>query len=264
MSVASPIVRPLFRPLFRSVFRGSAFDPVSLFANGEPGAFYLPEPQYLYQDSAGTIPVTADGDPVGYMQDLSGNGNHAIQATSGSKPLYRTDGTLHWLEYDGFDDGIHSTTTDFMAGTQSSHVFASSLNSEEVVYKNPAGTGYGDFTLRIGITSLFRIYNGLSATVGFLTQRTDSALRVLSGYVIGDSAYTWQDGVLVDSKSPLAAALNFADQNAGQRLDIGSTSGNSNFSSGKFFGLVITNNVLSAADREKTEEYLANKAGVTL
>ncbi|SFM71655.1 hypothetical protein [Marinobacter pelagius] len=71
MSVASPIVRPLFRPLFRSVFRGSAFDPLSLFANGEQGAFYLPEPQYLYQDSAETIPVTADGDPVGLMLDKS-------------------------------------------------------------------------------------------------------------------------------------------------------------------------------------------------
>lgn len=47
------------------------FSPLSLFANGEQGAFYLPEPQNLYQDSAGTTPVTADGDPVGLMLDKS-------------------------------------------------------------------------------------------------------------------------------------------------------------------------------------------------
>lgn len=42
----------------------------SLFANGEQGFFYDPnELTTLYQDAAGTIPVTAQGQPVGLLLD---------------------------------------------------------------------------------------------------------------------------------------------------------------------------------------------------
>lgn len=48
------------------------FPPEKLFANGEQGALYEPwDLTTLYQDSAGTTPVTADADPVGLMLDKS-------------------------------------------------------------------------------------------------------------------------------------------------------------------------------------------------
>lgn len=54
-----------------------------LFGAGQQGAFYDPSDlSTLFQDSAGTTPVTAMEQPVGRMLDLSGNGNHAIQATT--------------------------------------------------------------------------------------------------------------------------------------------------------------------------------------
>ena len=106
MSLIRPLFRPLFRPLMRPLFPGESWTPLSLFSNGEQGAFYLPEPENLFQDAAGTTPVTADGDPVGLMLDKSGNGNHASQANSLRRPIYRTDGVLHWLEGDGVDDAF--------------------------------------------------------------------------------------------------------------------------------------------------------------
>jgi len=42
----------------------------------------------LWQNSAGTTPVTAYGDPVGKVDDVSGNGNHLMQATNARRPTY--------------------------------------------------------------------------------------------------------------------------------------------------------------------------------
>jgi hypothetical protein len=41
----------------------------------------------MFQDSAGTTPVTAVEQPVGLMLDKSGRGNHATQATSTKRPV---------------------------------------------------------------------------------------------------------------------------------------------------------------------------------
>ena len=86
--------------------------PLQLFLAGEQGFWFDPSDiSTLFQDAAGTIPVTADGDPVGLMLDKSGNGNHASQSVSGARPVYRTDGVLHWLEFDGVDDVLTNMAT---------------------------------------------------------------------------------------------------------------------------------------------------------
>lgn len=40
------------------------------------------------------------------MQLQKLKGNHAIQETAAARPVYRTDGELHWLEFDGVDDTL--------------------------------------------------------------------------------------------------------------------------------------------------------------
>ena len=51
---------------------GSPFSPLSLFSGGAPGAWYDPSDySTLFQDSAGTTPVTAVEQPVGLMLDKS-------------------------------------------------------------------------------------------------------------------------------------------------------------------------------------------------
>ena len=55
-----------------------AFDPIALFQSGEEGAWYDPSDlTTLYQDSIGTTPVTAAGQPVGLMLDKSKGGLQA-------------------------------------------------------------------------------------------------------------------------------------------------------------------------------------------
>jgi hypothetical protein len=70
--------------------RGGRFSPASLFTSGVVGAWYDPSDySSLFQDSAGTTPVTAVEQPVGLMRDKSGNNNHASQATTASRPVLR-------------------------------------------------------------------------------------------------------------------------------------------------------------------------------
>lgn len=60
----------------------------NLFSAGEQGAWYDPSDlSSLFQDKAGTTPVTAVEQPVGRMLDKSGRGNHATQATTTKRPL---------------------------------------------------------------------------------------------------------------------------------------------------------------------------------
>ena len=64
------------------------FSPSGLFSAGEVGAWYDPSDfSTMFQDSAGTIPVTAVEQPVGLIRDKSGRNNHASQATSTSRPV---------------------------------------------------------------------------------------------------------------------------------------------------------------------------------
>ncbi len=58
-----------------------------MFGSGEQGVWYDPSDlSTMYQDAAGTIPVTAVGQPVGKILDKSGRGNHATQSTTASRP----------------------------------------------------------------------------------------------------------------------------------------------------------------------------------
>lgn len=59
----------------------------SLFASGEQGAWYDPSDlTTMFQDAAGTTPVTGVEQPVGRILDKSGRGNHATQTTTASRP----------------------------------------------------------------------------------------------------------------------------------------------------------------------------------
>lgn len=68
-------------------------------------AFWLyDEPSHLWQDTSGTTPVANDSDPIGRVDDLSGNGKHLLQATSGNQPAYRTGPSR--TSFDGVNDEL--------------------------------------------------------------------------------------------------------------------------------------------------------------
>ena len=61
------------------------FTPGWLFTTGVNGAWYDPSDfSTMFQDAAGTTPVTAVGQPVGRILDKSGRGNHAFNGSGNS------------------------------------------------------------------------------------------------------------------------------------------------------------------------------------
>ena len=114
---------------------GILFTPAELFDNGELGAWYDPSDlTTMFQDSAGTTPVTADGQPVGLIRDKSGNNNHASQSVANKRPTYRQVGAERWLDFDGVDDSMFTGAIN-LTSTNRVTIFSGTAN-----YKT-GGTG---------------------------------------------------------------------------------------------------------------------------
>ena len=90
----------------------------SIFSVGGQGFAYDPNDiSTMFQDAAGTIPVTAAGQPVGLILDKSGRNNHAYQTTSASRPILQRNATTgaYYLAFDGADDFLQTNNIDFTA-----------------------------------------------------------------------------------------------------------------------------------------------------
>lgn len=75
-----------------------------VFRGGRDGfAYRFDTPEGLFQDDAGTTPVTAGGQPIGFARDWSGNGHHATQATAGARPTWTDAGPGSYASWDGSD-----------------------------------------------------------------------------------------------------------------------------------------------------------------
>ena len=102
----------------------NGFSPLSLFAASEPGFWFDPSDlSTLFQDTAGTTPVTVAGQSVARINDKSGRGNHATQSTSLSRPTYQVDSNGRgYLSFDGSDDFLVTPT--ITPGTDKAQAFA--------------------------------------------------------------------------------------------------------------------------------------------
>ncbi|MFA5581618.1 MAG: hypothetical protein WDA25_06650 [Paracoccaceae bacterium] len=86
---------------------GAAFSPLHL----APLAWYDPaSPDTLFQDAAGTIAVTQDGDPVGRICDRSGHGHDLMQPDPAKRPIWRQQDGRCWIESDGITQMMAADT----------------------------------------------------------------------------------------------------------------------------------------------------------
>ena len=231
------------------------FDPFIFFANGEQGGLYDPSDlTTLFQDAAGTIPVTSDGDPVGRINDKSGNGNHLTQAATSARPTYRTDGTRHWLEPDGVDDYLVAANYPAPLSQPITHAFAYRRLGTPQRPTLFDGSVSGGRNLLIIQPSQYEMYAGTGAGASISsTANTDYVGRVMFN---GASSAASQNG-----SSP--AVFNPGTQGLqGYRLFVHSA--NTLYFSGRYYGGLVINRALTPGEATKLDAWLAAKAGVAI
>lgn len=274
--IIQSIVQSVFQPIVRSVIDpiiiSQGFSPKSLFTSGKQGAWYDPSDlSTMFQDSAGATPVTAAGQPVGLLRDKSGRGNHAIQATAGSKPILRSAGNLWYLEFDGVDDFLVTTSVNFTA-TDKMSVFTGLRKLSDasvsivVELSKDSNTQDGAFFLAAPV-------GGSTANIAF---RSNGTIKPSSSIVKVDTLTNAVVSALSDISAPsLAMRVNgwigptiATTQGIGNYgnypLYIGRRGGTSLPFTGYLYGLIIRGALTDAAGITNTEKYLAAKSGVTL
>lgn len=217
----------------------------SLFANGEQG-FLFPNfqlsPGYIFQDSVGTTPVVADSDPVGRANDQSGRGNNAVNATSGQRPLWRSNSGKPYLSFDGSDDRLVTTFVPRPAGTMAVAFNAATLGVTQGL------TGGGATATNARAYLVINGGNSLAANIGNTTITAGAATgsdRVALVTWDASSADLYLDGVLGATAVP--ATLPDA---TGGGLAIGCINPNgspTNFLNGReYAALAVSRRVTSA------------------
>ena len=276
------MMRPVFRDLMTSVFGGvfksqpgGAFTPAVLFASSEPGVWYDPSDlTTLFQDTAGTTPVTTPGQTVALMLDKSGNGLNATQPTTSRRPTYQVDaGGRGYLSFDGVDDWMVTPT--ITPGIDKVQIFVGVRKLSDVAgfgiiaeYGPPTA---GTFSLTAPAAAGTDTY--LWSSRGSIVIGTADSVSV-SGYaapitniltsvgeISTDTMILRVDGAQAGSSSSNQGAGNYL----AYPMYIGRRTGTSLPLNGQIYSLITRFGAnLEVAQIESTEAYVAGKTGVTL
>jgi hypothetical protein len=249
-----------------------SFTPLSLFSLGEQGAWYDPSDlSTLFQDSVGTTPVTAVGQPVGRMLDKSGRGNTATQATTTNRPTLQQDPSgQYYLKFDGVDDGMVTTSINFTA-TDKVSVFAGLRKLSDsalgmfVELSASTTTNNGTFYVAAPSSASDRYSFNSKGTTLVNALRVGFAAPVTSILTCIGSIGTDVCRISVNSTS---TSTTTTDQGTGTYgnypLYIGRRGGVSSPFNGHFYGLIIRGVESTVTEIASTEKWMANKTGVIL
>tara|TARA_R110000803_G_scaffold41193_2_gene88659 strand:- start:714 stop:1499 length:786 start_codon:yes stop_codon:yes gene_type:complete len=244
------------------------FNPLSLFASGEQGAWYDPSDlSSMKQLSDGTVDAVV-GQPVGYLRDKSGNANHAIQATSSKRPTLRESGGLYYLEFSGAQ-GLRTASNINFTGTDTMSAFLGVKKDNDdstslVEFSNTIGSGSGKFRFASDTGGLYRwssrgdvLSNANSTgnnapTTNVLTAQSEISedLNILRIDGVQAASSTSNQGVGNYSSD----ALNIGARNNALSLHL----------TGRIYSIIIRNVLSSDTEINSTEAYVASKTGVSL
>ena len=247
---------------------GVAWTPLDLYEPGDILLWYDPSDlSTLFQDAAGTTPVTADGQSVALIRDNGPGGYHRTQSLGPSMAKYKTDGVIHRLLYDGTDDfdqtGAINWGTDEIAAcvglTKASNAAAGTVFEFGITVNN-ATFGLFAPTLTSGEFQFNSRGTVLAAPRSGVFSAPVTKVLTVMGEISADTAILRVDGVQV--------AATVTDQGTGNygnhimtfgRRQTGATPLN-----GSEYQTVIRNRLFSTDELARIEAFIAAKAGLTL
>jgi hypothetical protein len=195
-------------------------------------------------------------------------GNHATQSTAAARPVYRTDGTLHWLEFDGVDDDL-SAFMDFGAITEME--IAAGLRYQQV------DDNFYTLTALSNATGYVQAYTFFDPGREYFAFQADVTSRVTAGSG-SDPAFA-PPRLLVfvgtyDISAPLIRARVDGVTVIGNTLSSGETQiGSGTYFIGsrgeenapmRYYGGIALERRFLTGELNSVETYLASKSGVTL
>ena len=236
----------------------------SLFSSSEKGfAYDFSDLSTMFQDTAGTTPVTAVDQLVARVDDLSGNGNHLIQSSSGSRPVLKQDAKGYYLLFDGTSKTIQTSGDVDLSGLSLFTVFASlskDRSAAEIIFETSANYNsnagsvlfYFDASL-IAFNTLgtsapnYTLFNVSTTTGGVFTTTFNLTLSSNKITTFRKDGVSQAAADRVDSPSvPLT----------NQTLYVGARAGASFYLQTKFRALVFVGKTVTTTDIEQLENLL--------
>lgn len=246
----------------------AVFAPESLFAAGEQGALYdSSDFSTMFQDSAGTTPVTAVGQPVGLLKDKSGRGNHASQATSTKRPLLQVDGAgKYYLQFDGVDDFLITGAINFTATSKMTAFMGVSVVNGlyRLFTTTTVGGSFGSYTSSTDLVTSIRGNTGgfKTETNTFSAPLTSKSIVVAAADMVAATGATTTtlrvNGVSLTPTTPASGPTDGGTFNTTPIVFGGDGSTPCN---GKFYAFAMRGALTSAPDVAEMEAWVNSKTG---
>jgi hypothetical protein len=204
-------------------------------------------------------------------------GYHRVQATPSQAPKYKTDGTLHWLLYDGTDDGAVTPTinwgtdevaicagvtksSDAAVGVIAELSASAGANNGAFVIYGPGSNGNPTFGANLRGTS--ETGYGVGSAFSAPTTVVYTALFDIAGAARADEIKPYINGVIYQTSGfgTSAGTGNFGNY----PLYFGRRGGSSLPFNGKEHSFVARSRLFTASEEAKLEAFVALKTGVIL
>lgn len=259
----------------------SPYHPDDLFAGSAGGAFYdISDHASLFQDEAGTIPVTGAGQPVGRVSDLSGNGCHATQTASAARPIYQVDSSGHaYLMFDGMDDflTVPSAVGNALGGTGDFSIVTAIVDPGmtiqagvplvDIAYEPSPAWNRSRIWLSIYQNTRRGELGFYDPESVFLNATADNnSLLIHTPMVLGGIRGSGRLALRTNRIEATEADTGINAGTAAQRVTIGVSASNTSDIKATLnvYGLLIINRELRGNDLRKLEMFMGSRMGIAL
>jgi len=261
---------------------GAPLNPITIWRNGEQAVHlsiefgmrrnaavgFDPAQCVLFQDSAATVPVTGTEQPLGYLKDLSGRGNHFWQpSNTASRPIIRLDeNSRHYANPDGVDDWLESVNTIDLSGTDAVTLVASMRKDSDaaaaVLFELSTSTSSNSGAIQIrapqiAATPNFHFASKGTSEAGAAAAGFPAAYKaVLTGIgrISTDTAILRVNGVQVAASSSDQGTGNYGNYKA----YLFRRAGTSLPFTGRFYGLTLASRQLAGTELTRLEQWHRN------